>query len=103
MTPPPMIATSQREALIGSQPARAIPKHEFLDLSGGCLRQLAEDHRARHLVVRDVLAAPRDDFGRGEVAGARFREDERAHALAPLLVGPRDDRRLLHLRMAIEA
>src|SRR2546430_15876432 len=84
-----------------SQSLGALAQYVFLDLARGGRR-----HRAEHLLFRDlkagqVLPAPVDVFALGGLC-AGLELDERARRLAPLLVGPRDDRGELGGRMLIE-
>src|SRR6266446_5881905 len=83
---------------------RALAQLEFLDLARRGFWQRSEDDRPRYLVMGEVGAAPGDDViaGNGAGAGLRLERDKSARGLAPDRVGPGDDRRLHHLRMAIE-
>src|SRR5262245_37363690 len=77
----------------------AVTQHEFLDLPGRGLRQVAELDGGRALEARDVLAAELDDLRFGGGASGLER-DEGLGPLAPLGVGHGDhgalhDRRVL--------
>jgi hypothetical protein len=81
-----------------------VPEHVLLDLTGGGLGQLgAEDDGSGHHVQRHALPAPGDDVAHGHRAHRAVLDAlERARRLAPELVRPRHDRRLVHRRVALE-
>src|SRR5215467_3114156 len=68
----------------------AFAQHELLDLAGGGLRQGPELDRVGALVVRQALAAKRDDLIRGGL-GTLVERDERLRPLSPARVGHSDD------------
>ena len=76
----------------------ALAQHELLDLAGRGLRQRPELDRVRALVVREALAAERDDLLRGR-RGALVERDERLGPLPPVRVRDPDDRALEHRRV----
>src|SRR5215469_6693679 len=73
----------------------AFAQHELLDLAGGGLRQRPELDRVGALVVRQALAAERDDLVRCRL-GALVERDERLRPLSPARVGHPDDGALEH-------
>ena len=110
---PPLLAGPERIAV--AEPVRgalqtgveeaadtrgALAQDVLLHLAGGVQRQRVDDlDRARHLVVRHLLAAPPDDAGR--IGGpTRAQHDERHTDLAQPLVGDADHRGLLNVGVA---
>src|SRR6266550_4838209 len=82
-------------------PPRALAQLVLLHLAGRRLRQLAELDLARRLESRQRLAREGDQLlARERCTGAQG--DEALRALAPFLIGNRDDRRLEHVGMAHE-
>ena len=76
------------------------PQLVLLDLAGGVDGQLVDDlDRPGHLVVGDLVAAPRQDLG-ADRRVARPGHDEGHADLAEPLVGDADHRRLLHVGVA---
>src|SRR4029077_6078923 len=80
----------------------ALAQLEFLDLARRGLRQRAKDNRSRHLVMREVGAAPRDYIRGRDRTGILLERHESARGLAPVRVGFGDHRRLDDLRVAVE-
>src|SRR5688572_33358318 len=78
--PPPsprLVTGSERSKVL-----RALTQDVLLDLAGGGLRQVAEDHRLRNLEAGEMLAAPGDDVLRCDFH-ARLGHHEGARRLAP--------------------
>ena len=80
---------------------RALAQHEFLDLTGRGLGQLAEHHIFRPLEPGHLAAAPVEElFGADILAGLQL--DKGAGHLAPFLVRLGDNRRRRHRRVTVE-
>ncbi|GJN05330.1 hypothetical protein PR202_ga22950 [Eleusine coracana subsp. coracana] len=88
----------------GSHVIGKFPQHVLLYLSGGRLGQVGtEHHRFRHHVPGHAVTGPGDDVGGGNCRRILvLKGDEGTGHLAPELVGPRDDRRLAHRRVAVQ-
>src|ERR1700687_2762526 len=81
--------------------SRAFAKQEFLDLAGGRLGQLTENHSLRRLEAREHRAAMLDQLGLGDLR-VRLDLDERARRLSPFLVRLRHHRGGEHRGMAVQ-
>ena len=84
------------------QRLRAFAQHEFLDLAGRVLRQLAEHDALRRLEVRERRRARARSARRRSPCAPGLSVTNATGHLAPLRVGPGDDRGFEHRRVRRE-
>src|SRR5947209_5183772 len=86
---------------LGAPAPERLAQRALEDLARARLRQLAgKRHRARHLVAREVSAREARELVGGDRAPG-LRDDDRVHALAPLVARNPEDRDFLHRGMAL--